>query len=49
MDTGFKLRKVLERKNFLDKDAGIDSMKKILHEIGKTDVVTKLDKYLAIG
>ena len=49
VDTGSKLRKVLERKNLLDKDPAIKLMKEILHNIGKTDLATKLDKYLAIG
>ena len=49
MDTGRDLRKVLEKKNLLGNDACITTLKEILHSIGKTDLVTKFDEYLAIG
>ena len=47
--TGRDLKNVLERKNLLGNDAGIQTMKEILLSIEKTDVATKLDQYLAIG
>ena len=47
--TGRDLRKVLERKNLLDNGEGINIMKEILHNIGKTYLAKKLDKHLAIG
>ena len=43
------MRKVLERKNLLDNDAGIKVMKEILHSVGKTDLVAKLDNCFVIG
>ena len=49
MNTGRDLRKVLERRNLLDDDAGITTMKEILYNIGKTVLATKLKKHSAIG
>ena len=49
VDTGKDLRKVLEEKNLLGNDACISILKEFLHSIGKTDLVIKFDKYLAIG
>ena len=49
VNTGGSLRKVLEKTNILDKVAGIQIMKDILHSIGKTDLLTKLDKHLSVG
>ena len=49
METGRDLRKVLEKKNLLDNDAGIKTMKEILHNIGKKELAAKLDELIVIG
>ena len=49
VDTGEDLRKLLERKNLLDKEEGIKMLMEILHSIEKTSLATKLWKCLVIG
>lgn len=49
MDTGRDLRKLLGKKNILHNDASINTMKEMLHNIGKKELVQKLNEHLAIG
>lgn len=49
VDTGRDLRKLLGKKNILHNDASINTMKEMLHNIGKKDLVQKLNEHLAIG
>ena len=49
MDTGRDLRKLLGKKSILHNDASINTMKEMLHNIGKKDLVQKLNEHLAIG
>ena len=49
MNTGRDVRKVLQGKNLLGKDADIKTMKCALHIIGRMDLATKLEKGLKIG
>ena len=49
LETGEDLEIVLEQENILDDDRDKKTFKEILQSIGRRDLATKMEIYLAVG